>query len=343
MTANETADSASDSIDEGMRLLEKADYSGAEAAFREAIRIDHASAEAHQGLGWTLLGLDRNLEAGAAFKSAVRLDPEAAGSHEGLGHVLMREERYAAAEAAYREAIALDPGNSGVHMGLGDALWEANRYPEAESEFREATRIDPSDAGAHRGLGRVLSQLGRYSEAEAEFRVAVSLDPGNAEAERDLSEMERDIQDLGEAEYHRLTAFERWERARRDKPGPQTLRGYPHARAGRRFMAGLIDDYMIPATALMAYDYWFLAVPVALYFLNGYVEGRTGQSFGKALAGLYTVSAKTGEFIGGGKGSVRRLLHVADYILVVGWLAGLVTGQTFADSLAGTVVVSRPY
>ena len=54
-------------IDDGLLLLEKGDYSGAEAAFRDAIRLDHACPEAHLRLGWVLVNLDRNLEGGGRF------------------------------------------------------------------------------------------------------------------------------------------------------------------------------------------------------------------------------------------------------------------------------------
>lgn len=67
-----------------------------------------------------------------------------------------------------------------------------------------------------------------------------------------------------------------------------------------------------------------------MYAYSGYAEGKNGQSIGKAVAGLYTIRAGTGEFIGGGKGITRRALHIMDYFTVAEWIIGLVTGRTYA-------------
>jgi tetratricopeptide (TPR) repeat protein len=57
------------------------DPAGAETAYREAIRLDPEDAEAHDGLGLALTGLERYVEAEAAFREAIRLDPEDAEAH----------------------------------------------------------------------------------------------------------------------------------------------------------------------------------------------------------------------------------------------------------------------
>ena len=402
-------------IDDGLLLLGKGDHSGAEAAFRDAIRLDHVCPEAHLRLGWVLLNQDRSLEAGTAFQSAIRLKADVASAHEGLGLVLLKERRHAAAEAEYREAVRLEPGSAlarcrlgeslylqgryieaeiafrdviradpgmvvahtwlgwalrqlgenaeaekalrdgisldahsaGAHTGLGSVLWDAKRYAEAEAEFREAIRIEPNNAGAHRSLGRLLSSVNRHSEAQTEFRAAIRLEPGNVDAQQDLTEMKRDIAHLVKARYYRA-AFERREereRGRQVTPSPAILLRSPRARPLRRFLAGFIDIYAIPAWTiffLSALGSQGIVMGVAFYVLNGYLEGKTGKSFGKALTGLHTIHGKTGEYIGGGKGILRRVLIVVNYIMIVGFVIGLFTGQTFADAIMGTVVVWRP-
>ena len=416
-----TSHGAAGGIDDGLLLLDQGDYSGAEAAFRNAIRLDYACPEAHLRLGWLLLNLDRNLEAGAAFQTAIRLRPDVASAHEGFGLVLSREKRHAAAEAEYREAVRLEPGSGlaccrlgeslysqgrymeseiafrdairsdpgmavahtwlgwalrqlrqnaeaekafrdGIsldadsadgHTGLGTLLWDANRYSEAEAEFREAIRIEPANTRAYRSLGRLLSSINRHSEAQTEFRAAIRLDPGNVDAQQDLAEIERDIGDLKKPGRYRITAYER--RARRTGPergrqvttSPAILLKSPRARPLRRFLAGFVDIYMIPAAGWVLFfqsgsRYWGVVLGVGLYAFNGYLEGKTGQSVGKMLTGLHTIHGKTGKFIGGGKGVLRRVLLVVDYFTVVGFLIGLFTGQTFADAFMGTVVVWRP-
>jgi tetratricopeptide (TPR) repeat protein len=414
-----TSQSAADRIGDGLLLLEEGDYPGAEAAFRDAIRLDQAYPEAHLGLGWVLLSLERNLEAGGAFQCAIRLKPGLAGAHEGLGLVLSTEKRHAAAEAEYREALRLEPGSAlaccrlgeslysqgryleaetafrdavhsdpglaaahawlgwalrqlgenaeaekafregisldadsaGSHTGLGTVLWDAKCHAEAEAEFREAIRIDSSNAEAHRSLGRLLSSMNRHSEAQAEFRVAIGLDSQHADAQRDLAEMERDIGGRKSARRYR-SGFERRERrqgAARERQvaaSPAIFLRSPRARPLRRFLAGFVDIYTIPVFSIFfvvsGFENLGVVICVALYVFNGYLEGKTGQSVGKMLTGLHTIHGKTGELLGGGKGVLRRLLLVVDYFAMVGFLVGLITGQTFADMIMGTVVVWRP-
>jgi Tfp pilus assembly protein PilF len=402
-------------IDDGLLLLREGDYSGAEAAFRDAIRLDQACPEAHLRLGWVLLNQDRSLEAGTAFQSAIRLKPDVASAHEGLGLVLSKERRHAAAEEEYREAVRLEPGSAlahcrlgeslysqgryieaeivfrdaiqsdpgtvvartglgwalrqlsqnaeaekafrdgisldahsaDAHTGLGAVLWDAKQYAKAEAEFGKAIRIDPNNAGAHRGLGRLLSSMNRHSEAQAEFRAAIRLEPGNVDAQQDLTGMERDIGNRVKERYYRA-AFERRERRKGGRPTtmpPAILLRSPRARPLRRFLAGFVDIYMVPGWTLFflsAVGYQGIVMGAAVYVLNGYLEGKTGKSFGKALTGLHTIHGRTGKYIGGSKGVLRRVLLIVDYILIVGFIMGLFTGQTFADAVMGTVVVWRP-
>ena len=86
-----------------------------------------------------------------------------------------------------------------------------------------------------------------------------------------------------------------------------------------------------------------LIEPLVFILLNGFLEGRGGQSMGKRLACLYLIQPGSGEYIGGWRGVYRRVLHVLDTIpMCLGWLYGLGTGRTVADTIAGTIVVRRP-
>lgn len=74
------------------------------------------------------------------------------------------------------------------------------------------------------------------------------------------------------------------------------------------------------------------------------MQGRTGQSMGKAALRLYVVSVRTGQPVGGGTAFVREIAHVLDGIAYLGYLWPLWDGkkQTFADKVVGTVVASAP-
>jgi uncharacterized RDD family membrane protein YckC len=72
---------------------------------------------------------------------------------------------------------------------------------------------------------------------------------------------------------------------------------------------------------------------------SGYLQGTTGRSLGRRLAGTKLVSIDTGQPVGFGRALTRQICHVLD--LGTGFLRPLwnVKRQTFADKIVGTVVV----
>jgi WD40 repeat protein/tetratricopeptide (TPR) repeat protein len=164
-------------------------YAEAEAACREAIRLDPSLAIAHTNLGVALICLGRYAEAEAACLEAIRLDPSLAIAHTNLGAVRGSLGRFAEAEAACREAIRLDPSLAIAHTNLGVALSNLGRFPEAEAACREALRLDPDHAPDHSNLGDVLGYTGRYAEAEAAYREALRLDPNLGAAHNNLGHL----------------------------------------------------------------------------------------------------------------------------------------------------------
>jgi tetratricopeptide (TPR) repeat protein len=184
---------AKEHVEAGDHLLDVGCHADAEAAYREAIRLDPGNACAHRGLGIVLSWVKRYPEGEAAFREAIRLNPGDARAHRGLGGVMLAVNRDREAEAVYREAIRLDPGDARAHRGLGVVLANVKRYRDAEAAYRQAIRLDPGNASAHFGLGCILRDLKRYSEAEAAYREAeaayreaIRLNPGNADVHASL-------------------------------------------------------------------------------------------------------------------------------------------------------------
>lgn len=263
------------------------------------------------------------------------------------GDKLFAQGDHAGAEAAYREAIRADPGHSAAHSGLGLVLVDQEKPAEAEAAFREAIGCDPGNPDAHRGLGCVLWEAQRYAEAEEAFRAAIRLDPSDTWTRDNLGRL------VDEAAQHQPGPIRRWRGPRlawsRTPPDAATLLTYPRASARRRFFAGAFDYgpwvalvfLFGPATVLT--DPSTISMVLVYLLFNGLLEGISGQSIGKVLFGLYTIRPGAGEFIGGGTGIYRRILHVLDTVPAgAGWLCGLITGRTFADRIVGAVVVRRP-
>ena len=175
-------------------------HSDAEAAYREAIRLDPADAWAHNGLGNALHDLKRYADAEAAYREAIRLHPANAIMHRNLGNTLHELKRYADAEAAAQEALRLDPKDAQAHATLGDALHDLERYADAEAAYREAIRLNPANAIMHRNLGNTLNRLERYADAEAAAQEALRLDPKYAQAHATLGDALHDLERYADAE-----------------------------------------------------------------------------------------------------------------------------------------------
>lgn len=132
--------------------------------------------------------------------------------------------------------------------------------------------------------------------------------------------------------------------------GGPTSHGAPLAEWGQRAIGGLIDWFgpNIVASALIFGGSQTLGNLLSLLALawglyNAYLNGSTGQSIGKKVAGLKVVDANTGQLIGGGKGILRAFAHIVDSIICyIGFLFPLWDSkkQTLADKIVGTVVLN---
>jgi uncharacterized RDD family membrane protein YckC len=129
-------------------------------------------------------------------------------------------------------------------------------------------------------------------------------------------------------------------------PPPDDL---PYATWGKRVVGALID-YFVPG--LVAWLLFLAVRPlgVILYLAalawvayNLVIQGQTGQSTGKRIAGTKLVLAATGQPVGVGLSIGRYFVHVVDSIpcVPVGLLWPLwdAKRQTFADKILNTYVL----
>ena len=189
-------------------------YAEAEAAYREAIRIDPKFTWVWNSLGILLMDhLGRPAEAEAAYREAIRLNPKDAIPWSNLGWLFTKHLIHPVeAEAAYREAIQLDPKLAMPWRNLAVLLMQhLGRLAEAEAACREAIRLDPKFAMPWHNLGILLkNHLGRPGEAEAAFREAIRLDPKDASAWNGLGNVLVDLlqrPEEGERAYRQAIAL----------------------------------------------------------------------------------------------------------------------------------------
>jgi tetratricopeptide (TPR) repeat protein len=128
---------------------------------------DRQRAATLNSYGVFLTGERRVREAEAAFRDAIRLDSTSATAWANLGSLLSDEGRLKEAEAAYRRSLRYDSTSAAAQYNLGLLLGQAGRASEAETALRRAVALDPRDPAALRLLAEQLERDGRTAEAEA--------------------------------------------------------------------------------------------------------------------------------------------------------------------------------
>ena len=104
-------------------------------------------------------------EAIAAYRRALELDSAHADAHDNLGRLLHEGGDPAAAEPHYEAALQARPDDGTAAFNLGVALEDLDKLPEARLAYLKATRLDPGNADAHFNVARLAEKLGRPAEA----------------------------------------------------------------------------------------------------------------------------------------------------------------------------------
>jgi Flp pilus assembly protein TadD len=167
-------------LQRGLKLDAAADAAGSAEAFRQAVALDPAFAEAHTDLGVEYINLGLLDDAVTEFRSATALDPATSVHHANLGLALMILGRFREAEPEARTAVALDGTSTKAQYLLGYLL--ANR-PEtreaAEEHLRYAARQFPE---ARSALADLYRATGRGALAETELRESLGKQPATGAA-----------------------------------------------------------------------------------------------------------------------------------------------------------------
>jgi Flp pilus assembly protein TadD len=133
----------------GLKLDAAGDAAGSAEAFRRALALDPAYAEAHTDLGVEYMNLGMIDDAATEFRSATALDPATSVHHANLGLALLILGRLREAEPEARTAVALDATSTKAHFLLGYVL--ASRpetFAAAEEHLRYAAREFPEARSA---------------------------------------------------------------------------------------------------------------------------------------------------------------------------------------------------
>lgn len=177
-------------FDEGVTFSRAGSWDEAIAKFTEAAAMAPCP-DCYYNIGYAQNQKKNYPEAEAAFKKAIELKPAYADAYNGLATVYNAQRKFDEAAAASAKAIELAGGGAGGAAGGGNAdaifnqgviLWNAGKIPEAKKQFEEAIKVNPNHAEAHFQLGMALLNEGKLPEALAEFETNLKLAPDGPHA-----------------------------------------------------------------------------------------------------------------------------------------------------------------
>lgn len=106
-----------------------------------------------------------------AYKNAVRINPLSAQAHNNLGYSYKERHFYSYAAEEYRKAIELMPDNPGYYYNIGNAYTHEEKIDDAFNAYRRALELDPKFAKAHYNMARTYLRKDMVTEAIGEFRL----------------------------------------------------------------------------------------------------------------------------------------------------------------------------
>ncbi len=167
----------------GIILEARGDYSAAEAAYREAIRLAPHFPRGHSALA-SLLNYRLGLypEAIEEYKLALRDESNECTHHYGLGAALLYADRPADPVPYLRKAIALNGKHYWTHILLGYCFVRLNRRTELATVVNRMMEMRAETLEEEMNLGIILEWLRRYAQAEASFRRGLEKDPACVDA-----------------------------------------------------------------------------------------------------------------------------------------------------------------
>ncbi|MEO0322833.1 MAG: tetratricopeptide repeat protein [Myxococcota bacterium] len=129
----------------------------------------------------------------AAYREALRLDPTLANAFTNLGNLRFRQGDEGGAEALYRQALLVDPQQPEALYNLGFLALDEGRAEEAIPRFERALDADPAFADAHFNLALAYEAVGRHADATPHWQTYLTLEPEGAWAEVAARHLERKL------------------------------------------------------------------------------------------------------------------------------------------------------
>ncbi|BCZ79375.1 hypothetical protein PTKU64_30500 [Paraburkholderia terrae] len=222
------------------------DRQGAIAAYRAALSLAPAYAEAHSNLGHVLREVGDTKAAVDCCAQAVRLKPELAQAWVNLGNAQADLGCDDEALDSYIKALALNPNDANAHNNVGNVLERYGRAASAEEAYRRAVVLEPARASLRNNLGNVLRDQGLLDQATECYRQAITLEPAFAQAHSNLLLLLNTRPDVSPREqFDEAHAFGERQSARAQRFVHKAHRGNPGQRLRVGFMSGDLSSHPV--------------------------------------------------------------------------------------------------
>ncbi len=183
----------------------------------------------------------------AKFRDVMRTEVDSREAHLYLANLLERNGDFDGAIAEYREAVRLDPADFFAHSQIARLFEKEGDIGRTIDEYREACRLNPKTRWERQQLARLPEMRGAMDEAIAAWREVLSLDPNDIETRLALGrslEMKGDPESaIGEYCHALRSSPDALSLAPSDRNTPKKLRRLIHRRLANALLKtrGLAD------------------------------------------------------------------------------------------------------
>jgi len=146
--------------------LREHDYTKAKKLLEQILRLSPDSYGANELMGLALASDGDEKDATPFFERAVRIQPASAEAHQNLGTNLLRLKRIAAAELEFKRAAVLKPTDYMINHALGEFYISRSRAGDAIPYLQKAQEANPDSYQNGRDLVLAEIQDGMLREAE---------------------------------------------------------------------------------------------------------------------------------------------------------------------------------
>lgn len=157
------------------KRLEATDAGGAVEECKKVLADKPTDFEANMVMARCLQKLNDNAGAEEAYKNALKGDPKSVDAHVRLGTMYLNRKNIDEAKQEFDQATYYDAKSVAALSGQAQLLEAKGDMPGALDKYRDAVKAEPDNIAAHETLASALGRADKFTEANAEVEVVRKL------------------------------------------------------------------------------------------------------------------------------------------------------------------------